>query len=185
MSNIQYFWIGLIILAGVALLFVVMKFVSNRSRSKKMKYYKSQWGKAIDKHRLINEISIYNNYKLNENDYQIDDKTWQDLDMDKVFSRVDATVSRIGEQKLYQTLHSLKFNKEELKEFDKRVEYFNENETIRTNVQLILDKLNSPDLYFFPTLFSDKIPSKPRFSRIYPLLCFLDLIVIIICFIKP
>jgi DNA mismatch repair ATPase MutS len=185
MSVHQYIGIGIISLTGIILLYVVFKRLAYRSRLKKVNFYKSQWGKTINKHRPINEISIFYNNVRKDMDKSLDQKTWQDLDMDRVFSRIDATVSKIGEQKLYQILHAQNFNYKDLKELDDIVEYFDKNEIFRTDVQLILDKLSNQDLYFFPVLFTEKIPSKPHYYWIYPLLSFLNLAVIITCLIKP
>ena len=38
--------------------------------------------------------------------YHVDDVTWADLEMDEIFLRVNQSQSYIGEQVLYQTLHS-------------------------------------------------------------------------------
>lgn len=64
--------------------------------------------KALEPERL-KEISIY--YDLIREAYLdedwVDEVTWKDLDMDKVFETINHTVSFAGEQMLYSELHFL------------------------------------------------------------------------------
>ena len=46
--------------------------------------------------------------------FQIDDITWNDLDMDKVYERMDYTKSAAGSEVLYNFLRTPCFDKEEL-----------------------------------------------------------------------
>lgn len=43
----------------------------------------------------------------NETDYVVDEITWNDLEMDSIFLRINHTNSFIGEQVLYHKLHVL------------------------------------------------------------------------------
>ena len=69
------------------------------------------------------------NYKLKEEDFDrikyyyekckdesdVDDITWNDLDMDRIYNRMNTCYSSIGSEYLYAMLRKLKFNNEELK----------------------------------------------------------------------
>ena len=155
------------------------------NKQKKINEFKSQWGKIKDKARNMDLISIYYKSVRQNIPHTVDEKTWSDLDMDYVFKRVDATTCRIGEQKLYQILHSTNFNLEELLGIDKTIEYFNENEITRIEVQIILNKLPNKDLSFFPLLLSEELPPKPHYFWIYPSLSLFTLALISICSIIP
>lgn len=171
-------------LLGLVLL-VIIKLILKNQISKKIANFKSEWGKVIPKSRDIDLISIY--YKtINKNtNHIVDDKTWSDLDMDEVYKRIDVTISRIGEQKLYEILHSQRYTLEELRDFDNLIEFFNRNEEIRTKVQLLFSKLKNQDLYYFPLLFSNKLPSWPGYYWIYPSISLFTLVMIAICIMYP
>ena len=63
------------------------------------------FGKPAEKNVNINLVKTY--FELNDkNESIIDGRTWDDLDMDDVFSFVDRTISKTGEQVLYDRLHS-------------------------------------------------------------------------------
>lgn len=179
----SYIVIIFAILCFTAIIILVL-FNKNRKR-KKMSYLKLQWGKQVDKYRDIGLISLYYDKVRSKLNHNIDDRTWSDLDMDNVFSEIDFTISKIGEQKLYQTIHSQKLKINKLKEFDKMVQYYNDNQDIRINVQMVLSKLTNRSLYFFPDIFSEKILSKPFYYFIYPFLSILSLALIVICFFLP
>ena len=58
--------------------------------------------------RLEQVRIFYDTFRNSEGgtEYDIDDITWSDLEMDELFLRINQTGSYIGEQVLYQTLHS-------------------------------------------------------------------------------
>lgn len=170
---------------GLIVFLAIIKIIALRFRQKKINDFKSQWGKIKEYPRNMDLISIYYERVKQEIPYPVDEKTWSDLDMDYVFKRIDATTCRIGAQKLYQILHSPNFNLVELQKFDNMIEYFNENTTTRIEVQIILNKLTNRDLAFFPLLFTEKLPPKPHYFWIYPLLSIFTLAIIIICFFIP
>ncbi|MBQ8966354.1 DNA mismatch repair protein MutS [Ruminococcus sp.] len=56
--------------------------------------------------------------------YRVDDITWDDLGMDTVFALADHTDSFAGEQYMYERLHDLRADKEELSGFEKMARDF-------------------------------------------------------------
>ena len=59
---------------------------------------------------------------------QIDDITWNDLDMDEVFRRMDYTYSSTGQEYLYYLLRTPNTEEGELEYLDKVVDYYMEHE---------------------------------------------------------
>ncbi len=87
-------------------------------KRKKQKLLISQWGKPKDQYRDMDLISAYfNSSRASISDFYINDRTWNDLDMDQVFEKIDRCESRIGQQKLYQLLRIQKEEKSELTAF--------------------------------------------------------------------
>lgn len=76
----------------------------------------------------------------------IDEITWNDLEMDRVFERINHTRSFIGEQVLYRRLHLLR-EEAQNREMEQRLNCFTEQETMRVELELELEKIgkNSAD----------------------------------------
>ncbi|HCL02383.1 MAG TPA: hypothetical protein DHW61_08210 [Lachnoclostridium phytofermentans] len=55
---------------------------------------------------------------------QVDDITWNDLEMDKVYERINQCCSSVGEEYLYATLHQLHWSEEELSGLEEKIQYF-------------------------------------------------------------
>ena len=62
-------------------------------------------------------------YLRHPTEHQIDDITWNDLGMDKLFQRMNYTLSSTGEEYLYYRLRTLNHSDSELKAFDDLVSY--------------------------------------------------------------
>ena len=71
-------------------------------------------------------------------DFCIDDITWNDLDMDRVFMQMNQTVSSPGEDVLYDMLRRPAFDKKILEEREKEIRFFDTHEQERTELQLML-----------------------------------------------
>ena len=96
------------------------------------KYYKDE--KIIT--TQINEIRRL--YDLKEkNQYTIDDQTWDDLEMDSVFYRVDRTNSSLGQSALYFLLRNPIFSESTLKSRGNTLNKLKENKDVRALLQYI------------------------------------------------
>lgn len=78
---------------------------------------------------------------------QIDDITWNDLDMDEVFQRMDYTYSSTGQEYLYYLLRTPNTEDGELELLDKVVDYYMEHEEERVEIQLLMSDLGSTGKY--------------------------------------
>ena len=78
-------------------------------------------------------------------DLRIDRITWNDLDMDSVYKRINACSSSVGEEYLYNTLHEIKFGKAELLERESLVEFFEQNPQACFDAQFALANLGKSD----------------------------------------
>lgn len=56
--------------------------------------------------------------------FDIEDITWNDLDMDRIFIQINQTFSSPGEDVLYNMLRRPVFNKEKLEEREKLIHFF-------------------------------------------------------------
>lgn len=128
---------------------------------------------------------FYKARKENENESEsIDELTWNDLDMDNVFKRVNYTNTTLGEAYLYKNLREVKFNKEQWEELEKLIEILSKNEKLRNEIQyslLSIGKLN--DVKVFNFIY------RPQFNKIqgyikYPILSVGFIVSILLCFIN-
>ena len=60
---------------------------------------------------MLRLVRIYHDLKEEKDAQVIDDITWEDIEMDEVFFRVNHTRSYMGEQILYHMLHLIKKDK--------------------------------------------------------------------------
>lgn len=104
----------------------------NRWSEKKQKNrIKTQFGKnPIDMETWeslqlrMHEIEMYEQRRRKDSNQEwVDDVTWNDLEMDRVFARINHTRTYMGEQILYHRLHGRK-NRQELQRMEKRIAFF-------------------------------------------------------------
>lgn len=74
----------------------------------------------------------------------LDDVTWEDLEMDEVFLRVNHTNSFIGEQYLYHRLHGGGSDRTE-----SRLQYLDENEELRIHYEAKLQQVGKRDNAYY------------------------------------
>lgn len=80
-------------------------------------------------------------FKKHPEEGQLDDITWNDLSMDDVFMRINDTYSSAGEEVLYHTLRTPRFEETALSRLEELVAYFSGNTEERVRLQLLLCKL--------------------------------------------
>ncbi|MCM1569960.1 MAG: hypothetical protein NC081_11020 [Roseburia sp.] len=80
-------------------------------------------------------------YKKHQKPGQVDDITWNDLNMDEIFKRMNFTYSAAGEEYLYYTLRDTGKSREELEHFEELVRFFTEHTDERVKLQLLMKQL--------------------------------------------
>lgn len=102
----------------------------------------NDYGKSLNKEykleRFVRMGSYYENHPEKD---QIDDITWNDLNMDALFKRLNYSFSATGEEYLYHTLRTPKKSKEELEHLEEVIQFFFENPDARVKIQLLMRKL--------------------------------------------
>ena len=114
---------------------------------KKLESIRNNWGKPVDKYRSFEFISLYHQaVSTNFSDTEIvDDKTWNDLNFDDIFTIMDRNASPVGQQYLYHLLHKYENDKAVLNERFNLIEYLKDNSGVRESLQLEL-KTRRPKL---------------------------------------
>ncbi len=121
---------------------------------------KSQYGKKPTKNSFDGEkVSYYWSELVDSisNDEKIDDVTWNDLEMDKVFCRINNCNSFVGEQLLYSTLHRLKKSNSYRDLLERKICFFEQNEIEREGIQLLLSSIGKDAGSYYLPLFMNNL----------------------------
>ena len=98
--------------------------------------------------------------------YTVDDRTWDDLEMDQVFARIDRTVSVIGRQYLYAMLRTYVSDPSgrEKQRLNTLYSIFRTDEALREKIQTALYPLRSDKIAWLVSLFYEDLPEKSRYA---------------------
>ncbi len=106
---------GTIIRTTIYFMAEYCKNLFKRKKHELLKEFRNNWGKEYEKKRNFSLISRYFKAVCNNGRYDyVDDDTWSDLNMDKVFEKLDRCSKLIGSQVLYKILRTYKREKESL-----------------------------------------------------------------------
>lgn len=142
-----------IILAGVLVLFIVFfmcsEYVSNRRYQKRyLEGIYQSYGTASERNYKAGELEHIAMYYLKHSaPHQIDDITWNDLDMDSLYKRMNTSCSAAGDEYLYYRLRTPIYDKSEMEHMESRIGYFMEHEKERRDVQGMLLSLGRTGKY--------------------------------------
>lgn len=106
----------------------------------------ASWGKIPQREYSYDELEHISQFfrKREKEGFYIDDITWNDLDMDRIFALINQSISPIGDEYLYEILRKPVFEEEELKERQRLLEFFSEKEMERHKVQALLAGIRKP-----------------------------------------
>lgn len=153
----------LIIMVAIICATIAIQLYSERSYLKRVRRrLQKEYGHKPDDtgspHDIKGISSYYNLIKKTIPEEElVDDITWHDLDMDKIFNRLNCTTSFIGEQYLYSELHRLPQNKEALSRREEAIDYYSQHTEKRVNTQTILMKLKKRAVNYYLPEFIDTL----------------------------
>lgn len=105
-----------------------------------------RFGKAPDPfyfHGDMEHIRAYYDFRrdTDRDAFLLDDITWNDLDMDRVFQRINPALSTSGEQYLYYMLRSPVIDQETYEARKTLIDFASQNPSLRLKIQVLLAKL--------------------------------------------
>ncbi len=142
MDSVVWVYIGCFF--GFFVLLYVKAYFDRKQR--KAQFYskiKGNWGKASEReytYEAMDKLTHYFYLKEHE-EFVIDDITWHDLDMDRVFRQMNQTHSSIGEEYLYNLLRTPCFDEKELKLRNTMIDYLSKDEEKRMQIQEIFGNI--------------------------------------------
>jgi len=160
----------------VSLPFIYLSFQQYQrlNREKLITRLRKKWGATELRPRDFSEL--HGQFKKTqaeiENKYVLDDRTWNDLDMDLIHAQMDRTLTIPGELALYSILRNPLVDKDELQKRSRLIDLFSQDQNIREKCQVPLSKLGKmEDVYHLDILWEDQRPrNKYAFLYNVPLL---------------
>lgn len=147
----------LIFIAAVGIVLFIIAIMGHIDRNKKNKKYIEQLRKAYgsfgkkeirpEQYRQIEQYYRKHCEQKKEQYSEVDDITWNDLDMNRLFQLMDCTQSSAGQEYLYYSLRMVKNTKEELEEQEKLVLFFDSYEEERIQFQYICREIGKTGKY--------------------------------------
>ena len=183
MSDFEGVILALIIVLAIDLICLIVYIQGRRYTKKRIS---DSWGKQKEETYKDEEIKAISNYFENTKEnkkFFIDNITWNDLNMDKIFTRINNTQSSVGEEFLYDILRTPLFNEKKLDIRDNIVEYFRDNYKKREKVQFIIAYLGKNRKICVSELFNIKYLKSQKIIY-YRVLSFIPVIAIGLFFIN-
>lgn len=161
----------LITLVGTVIFAVVSE---RRENNRREEAVRRSFGKIPEPEELPEGTDTYYVWRSTLNpEMELDDQTWDDLDMEEVFSRLNACQCSVGESVLYDLLHRI----EPSADLRLAMAYFEAKPDERQRIQLLLSKLGrrNPEgmVNFLYDDFRRELP--------YPLLCTILAVLPLVC----
>lgn len=141
----EYLLFFVIILIGLILYFI-KGFFDKKSQMKKFKQYLyDNYGQFPTKEYKVGEFKVLSHYHLKHKDKDnfIDDITWNDLDMDRIYKLMNHTHSSAGAEYLYHLLRTPSTSQKTLDELEIIISYYQQNQDDRVDMQLAFAQLGS------------------------------------------
>lgn len=182
--DVQYILIGLILVLALVIWSNINENFNEKKNIQRLKY---QWGKVPEQEYTSEKFeSLKTYYRANKDEsLDVDDITWNDLDMDEVYMLMNNTQCSIGDEYLYALIRKPCFSNEELVERNRVIKFFEENEEKRLQMQTkmsTIGKLNSISVYEYINRLQEQDPK----SNLGHYFMFFGLILsIVLIFIKP
>lgn len=174
------FIIGLILVLAV-LIIAALAVAAKRSHARMLENLNSQFGQLPDNEELeFNSISRPWKTCTDKEPYQvIDDITWDDLDMNRVFAVLDACQTSIGEEYLYTLLHKFA-DDTETSRCEELMELLDKNPELRLRLQVLLKKAGKTNYNGLAEFIESSEVHGLRHTRVYKLFAFLPLLSIVL-----
>jgi len=161
----------------IILVAIIYFIVSHIQKLKKLERdLRESFGKPPKKQEYsLASIETYNIYKEanTSTENYIDDITWNDLDMDKVFKRINACNTSIGEEYLYNYLHEPQFEQSQFSEREAFISSMDKQPEKRLKIQMFLARLGKSDFNGISDLIYNLSEKALKFSFIHNILSIL------------
>ena len=132
---------------GVGLVFVIYNTIQSEKRRKQrfLEKLEEQWGHFSEREYGYEEFESISHYferkKEQKDNFFVDDITWNDLDMDRLFRSMNNTQSSLGGEQLYYILRTPVMDGEILQEREQILQYMKNHREERKKMQTIFSTI--------------------------------------------
>lgn len=150
--------------------------------SQLIRLLRKKWGVAEDRNRNLSDISAYFKKTIVTDDKKliIDDRTWNDLDMDLVYSQIDRTLTTPGEQTLYSILRMYHTKSTELKNRSRLIKLFFQDQKLRERFQIALIKLGKKGGNYLTDFLWGERPTPNKYTfQYFLLICLIPIFIVL------
>ncbi len=162
-SVLLYLLIALLFIWFIAFLTYYLKKIKLK---KLLQKFRSGWGKQKTEYRNYDLIETFSQLTTKIPFHQLTGQTIKDIDIHDIFTYIDRTNSKPGQQYLYNKLIKPSDNITELETFNKQVDFFTNNIKDREEAGILLAHLSHADAYYITTLLKDKLLVKPEWANL-------------------
>ncbi len=180
----------IILFAFLALLFMSLYRTEKKRREKIQNEIKDSYGKPGSKKissERLSRIREIVSADIRGNDGYLDDITWNDLDMDRVYLLLNTCRSSSGDEMLYEILRNTGVSKDDLDSLESSVCLFSNDRDLCLKARLILNELGTSVKYplrdYLDYLTGDHKDIKRKYGGI--IADFLLIPALVLIFIKP
>jgi rRNA-processing protein FCF1 len=168
----------LIILAVIVCIFILIKYTFSMKAKRFKESLKKQFGQTPCRDNDFESICSYWQQKLSHEDtsHHIDELTWNDLDMDKIFERINSCQSSVGEEYLYALLHEPVLKTDILSSREKLMAVFDADADFRADAQVILSKIGRQNYNGLSSFCYDIQSKKLNYPYLFNILALLPLV---------
>lgn len=174
-----------------ALLSLTMILTGIRSRKNLKKKLEQSLGKIPERkdYEFPTDMKSIENYHFHKNKKEeslavIDAITWNDLDMDKIFQRMNTCLSSVGEEYLYHILHCPSFEPDSLSKREDFISYLEHHPEDRLSLQLLFARLGKTDYNGLASFIFDHNHTTLKNPTLYNLLAVLPMLSIALMFVR-
>lgn len=178
-----------IILAAVAVIAAIAaksiydeKTYRRRLRSRMLR----EWGRARQEEyppEKMERIALY--YRDHTKEWDVDEITWNDLNMDEIYQELNHTQSAMGQEYLYGLLHRPLQEPEELEKRGRLIRFFSEREEERLQLQICLSVMGKMGKFSVYQYLRNVKELKAESSLVHIIQMAALLACILLCFVKP
>ena len=124
---------------------ILVNMYFNEKTLQKRIYYriKNSWGKILQTEYTDERFNAIKKYyeSIKNKQKDVDDITWNDIDMDTIYMMLNQTGCSMGEEYLYALLHQVNTTKEELEERERVISFFQAEEKKRILLQSAIRRM--------------------------------------------
>ncbi|MFT3936026.1 MAG: hypothetical protein QM726_20515 [Chitinophagaceae bacterium] len=150
----------------ITVIVLLSKRYAQSKRNKKMQELRKKWGKPNNGYYNFERIESYYRYQQSNNFHTISNQVKADIDFNDLFSFLDHTNSKPGQQFLFNALSRPGNNLQALQQLNKQADFFTAEASTREEIQLLLTDLNDDNAYHIASLLFGELPEKPSWFRL-------------------